>query len=69
MPFKQKGKQKSHEERPRKSMVDKARRLKVWKGRLTALGMPEAEVSKLSYLKARTLLKRPKQVAKKYAAK
>ena len=69
MPFVQKGKQKSHIERPKKSESAKRARLKVWKRRLVALGMPAAKVEKLVYIQARDLLKRPAKVKAQYAKK
>jgi hypothetical protein len=57
------GRQKSQLERPKKSESRKRQRLKVWKKRLLALGLPAEQVAKLQYVAARTLLKRPKQVA------
>ena len=62
------GRQKSQLERPKKSESRKRQRLKVWKKRLVALGVPEAKVADLQYVAARTLLKRPKQTAAKAAA-
>lgn len=63
------GRQKSQLLRPKKSESERRKRLKVWKKRLAKLGMPAAAIEKLTHVQARTLLKRPAQVAAKYAAK
>jgi hypothetical protein len=57
---------KSHN-RPRKSGAVKNRRTKNHRRRLVALGVPEAKVAKMNTEQLRTLLKRPKQTAAKYA--
>lgn len=62
MPFKEKGRQKQQNERPKKPESEKRRRLKVWKKRLIALGHPAAKTEKITYMAARTLLKRPAKV-------
>ncbi len=61
------GRVKSQLLRPKKSESERRKRLKVWKRRLTALGMPKAEADGLSHLQARTMLKRPAKVSAKYA--
>jgi hypothetical protein len=51
--------------RPRKSMTEKANRLKVQKRRLVGLGVDEGKVKTLTAPEVRTLLKHPKKLAKK----
>ena len=52
--------------RPRKGAGKKARRLKIHKRRLVALGMDEGEVEQLNSRDVLTLLKRPAKVAKEH---
>ncbi len=51
-----------HLRRPVKSHAEKLRRQAVQRKRLVALGMPEAEVSKLQPDVVRTMLHRPMQL-------
>lgn len=49
--------------RPTKSAGSKAKRSKVQRRRLVALGMDEATVAQLNSTEVRTLLKHPKKVS------
>ena len=53
--------------RPRKSLSEKAHRLKVQKRRLVGLGVEETAVQKMPAPEVRALLKRPKKLTKKLA--
>ena len=56
-----------HVRRPKKSTAERARRQKVQKKRLVALGLTEDEVAKMNADVLRTLLHRPMQVVAKVA--
>ena len=57
-----------HVRRPKKSVAEKARRQKVQKKRLVALGVTQEAADKMSPLEIRNKLKRPAKVAKETAA-
>lgn len=57
-----------HLRRPKKTSAERARRQKVQKKRLVALGVPQAVADKLSPLQIRNQVVRPAQVAKDLAA-
>ena len=50
--------------RPKKSETARARRLKIHRKRLVALGLPADKVARLDSQQMRTLLRRPKKTAK-----
>ena len=54
--------------RPKKNETDRRRREKVQKKRLVALGMPEAEVSRLNSRRVKDLLQRPVRLKQRLAA-
>ena len=54
-----------HINRPRKHGAAKARRTKVHRRRLVALGLPEAKVAKMNTKQLRELLQHPKKLQKK----
>ncbi|HMP76378.1 MAG TPA: hypothetical protein PKE12_08795 [Kiritimatiellia bacterium] len=58
-----------HLRRKRKGAADKSRRQKVQKKRAVALGVPAAKLDKMNAKEVRTLLRRPKKTAAKYAKK
>lgn len=57
-----------HLRRKRKPAADKKRREKVQRKRLAALGVPADASAKMNAKQVRTLLRKPKKTAKKYAA-
>lgn len=58
-----------HMRRPKKTPAERAHRQAVQKKRLVALGVPQAEADKLQPIVIRTMLRTPKKVQQKYAAK
>lgn len=58
-----------HVRRPKKAPAEKARRQKVQKRRLVALGVAEETVAKMQPKAVRTMLRHPAKVAAKAAAK
>lgn len=56
-----------HVRRPKKTPAERARRQKVQKKRLIALGVPQEEADRLSPLEIRTKLLRPKKVVQELA--
>jgi len=58
-----------HVRRPKKSAAERARRQKVQKKRLVALGVPQAEADKMSPLAIRNAVVRPKKVKQALAAR
>ena len=55
--------------RPTKSPSAKAKRQKIHRKRLIALGMDEATVAAMNPREVRTMLKHPAKVAKEFGAK
>lgn len=58
-----------HLRRNRKGAADKRRRQKLQKKRVIALGVPEEVAAKLNAKEIRTLLRKPKKTAKRFAPK
>jgi hypothetical protein len=54
--------------RPSKSAAERRRRMKVHRARLAALGVPPALLDKMPATELRTLLKRPKETARRFAS-
>ena len=55
--------------RPKKSETARARRSRVQRRRLVALGVPDEKVKRMDVKDVRLMLKRPVRVKKQYAAK
>ena len=55
--------------RPTKALRERARRVKIHKKRLVALGLPEDKVAKMDAKKIRALIRHPARVAKKATKK
>ena len=53
--------------RPKKTPAERRRREKVQRRRLTALGVPEAEVDKMTTADLREMLRRPEKVRAQYS--
>jgi hypothetical protein len=58
-----------HLRRKRKGAAEKRRRQKLHLKRVIALGVPEELAAKMNSKELRTLLRRPKQTAKRYASR
>ncbi len=58
-----------HLRRKRKGAADKLRRQKLQKKRVIALGVPEEKAAKMNAKEIRTLLRKPKKTAKRFAPK